>query len=101
MTDNRRGMTLMELMVVLAILALAAGLIGGPSALPSPLPVPDAGVRAAAHARAMALSSGAPRTVDYRDSTGIHLVTAYPDGRTVGDDPVLTTPNGRPARERP
>jgi prepilin-type N-terminal cleavage/methylation domain-containing protein len=78
-----RGHTLVELLVVLAMLGVVAGIAllafrPGSEAQPSDDPV-------VAKARQRALASGRPVTVSFARAGNAAVVTVLPDGRVVGD----------------
>lgn len=76
MTRTRRGFTLVEMLVVLAILALAVGLVA--ISVPALAPPETARVpRAIAAARAEAIRTGRAVTLEVAPGARIRL---YPDG---------------------
>lgn len=82
---RRRGVTLIELLVTLAILGLVAGVAGlSLGATPAPVPL-DARRAHLADARDAALRTGHPVTVIIADSGAVAYVTALPDGRVLTD----------------
>jgi prepilin-type N-terminal cleavage/methylation domain-containing protein len=96
----RAGATLLELVVALAILSLAATL-----AIPA---LRAAGEKrtptereAVAAARRDAVEHGRAVTVQLRDSPGVRLLTAFPDGRVAADTSMGVDPlTGRPRAAR-
>ena len=99
---NRRGVTLLELLVTLCIIAIATAVVtvaisrGTQSA---PIDSPEVEVQAA---RAAAVQSGRPVTVVVTRAGGARQVTALPDGRVVEDardrGPVDGNGGGRASR---
>jgi prepilin-type N-terminal cleavage/methylation domain-containing protein len=83
-----RGVTLVELLVVLALLGLILG-ISGLALATLHEPAESAEVRDFARARTDAIQSGAPRTA--------HGVVFLPDGRAIGPnvDPLTGAPSAR------
>lgn len=93
------GATLLELVVTLAILGVAAAVVVPALRHAADAP-PTLNDRVAA-ARRSALEKGRAVTLQLRDSTGAHLLTAYPDGRVVADSGLALDPlNGRPRAAR-
>ena len=83
---NRRGVTLLELLVTLCIIAIATAVVTvAISRRTQTVPVdsPDFAVQAA---RAAAVQSGRPVTVVVKRSSGARQVTALPDGRVLDAD---------------
>jgi len=96
---SRAGATLLELVVALAILAVAAAVVV-PSLRRAAQAPPTLNDRVAA-ARREALEHGRAVTVQLRDSAGAHLLTAFPDGRVAADTGMALDPlNGRPRAGR-
>ncbi|HEU4557052.1 MAG TPA: prepilin-type N-terminal cleavage/methylation domain-containing protein [Longimicrobium sp.] len=94
----RSGATLLELMVALAILAIAAGVVV--PALRHAAQAPPTLHDHVAAARREALEQGRAVTRTLRDSAGTRLLTAYPDGRVAADtvlgvDPLTGRPRAR------
>ena len=82
----RRGVTLIELLVTLAILGLVAGVTGlSLGAAPVPAVPLDARRAHIADARDSALRTGHPVTVIIADDGMISYATALPDGRVLAD----------------
>ena len=81
----RRGVTLLELMVTLALLAILAGVVGLSLQRGGPARVVDARTARIAAAREEALRSGHAVSVTFVDSGHTHTATAYPDGRVLAD----------------
>ncbi|HET7463772.1 MAG TPA: hypothetical protein VFJ82_21130 [Longimicrobium sp.] len=93
------GATLLELVVTLVILGVAAAVVVPALRHAADAP-PTLNDRVAA-ARRDALEHGRAVTVQLRDSTGAHLLTAFPDGRVVADSGLALDPlNGRPRAAR-
>jgi prepilin-type N-terminal cleavage/methylation domain-containing protein len=85
MTASVRGNTLVELLVVLAVLGIIAGVTGltfGRAPLRNP---PDAADATIADARRQALRSGRSVTVTISSGDTLLAATAHPDGRVVAD----------------
>jgi prepilin-type N-terminal cleavage/methylation domain-containing protein len=88
MMRRRHGVTLLELMVVLAILALMAGVtVLGLRRADLPTPVTNAD--RTARARRDAIAQG--RTVHFTlvDSDAVRPAQALPDGRVIGAPPAM------------
>lgn len=86
---HHRGVTLVELVVVIAILGLAAGVAGLAFRPPPSRTGPDARGPAIAGARARALATGARVTVAVDSGGSDATVTAHPDGSVLAA-PALT-----------
>jgi prepilin-type N-terminal cleavage/methylation domain-containing protein len=83
MRRRRAGVTLLELMVVLAILAVMAGLtVVSLDRVSAPAPFTDAD--RVADARRNAITLGRPVRVLLRDSAATRSAQALPDGRVIG-----------------
>jgi len=96
---SRAGATLLELVVALSILAIAGSL--AVPALRRAADAPPTTRDRVAAARRDALEHGRAVTLELRDSTGAHLLTAFPDGRVVADTTLAVDPlTGRPRAER-
>lgn len=81
----RRGVTLVELVVVIVLLSVVAA-VGGISARRArPIQVADAAVSRVLAARDSALASGRMVTVLVRIAGQQTSATAYPDGRLLAD----------------
>ena len=84
MTAARAGVTLIELIVVIALLGLIAGMTtvsfqaGGGAHTPSL-------AQRIAIARGDAIRTGQPVELASTDSVGTHLLRALPDGRVLGE----------------
>lgn len=81
----RRGVTLLELMVTLALLAILAGVVGLSVGRAGPARTVDARTAQIAAARDSALRSGHAVTITLVDSGRVASVTALPDGRVLAD----------------
>ena len=93
----RRGVTLAELMVVIVILGVMAGVTGVAFATRTPVPDVDARLARVANARADAVRIGRPVTLPLAVNGASYLVTAFPDGRIVTDAPIpINRLSGRP-----
>lgn len=82
---SRDGVTLLELILVLAILGLMAGVVGLAAPKAVILAKADGAVASAMELRALAIRSGHAVTGDVSMRSGIVAVTAYPDGRVLAD----------------
>ena len=81
----RLGVTLLELMVTLALLAILAGVVGLSLHGSEPKRPVDARTAQLAAAREEALRSGHVVSVTLVDSSHAYTATAYPDGRVLAD----------------
>lgn len=77
------GVTLLELVVVLALLGIMAGVVGLSLRSAKPVPRMDVASLAAARARDSAVRSGRAVTVVITRDSQIFDATAFPDGRVV------------------
>jgi len=95
---NRRGVTLVELLVVLAILAVMAGMAGIAMRVRHDDPTEsELAMRRVAELRHTAIANGQPVSILVSVSDGARRVTAYPDGRVLGDSlPGIDPLSGRP-----
>lgn len=85
MVTARRGFTLIELIVAVAIVGIMAGVAGLAFSRAAPVrSVNDTAAQVAA-ARSDALRLRRPVSVAVRIDGRVHRVTALPDGRVVGD----------------
>lgn len=92
MRERTRGNTLVELLVVLAILGVVAGVTGlafRPVSETSPV---DAVAAQVATARRDALRTGRPVTVMVSRGGDVVAATAHPDGRVVADTTLAIDP---------
>ena len=91
---SRAGATLLELMVALSILAIAAA-VAVPAFRQAAEAPPTERDRVSA-ARREAIDRGRAVTLTLRDSAGVRLLTAYPDGHVAADTAFGLDPaNGR------
>jgi prepilin-type N-terminal cleavage/methylation domain-containing protein len=81
--SNRPGLTLLELILVVAVLAIASSV--ATLAMPSPTNAPDDAAHRIADARARALRTGLAVTVIVEIDSSYSLATAMPDGRVLAD----------------
>lgn len=94
----RRGATLVELLIVLAIIGVGASVVGLSLSRWKKLPAPNARLTAVAAARTLAVDSGRPVTrIVFVDSVA-QLVTALPDGSVISDGDVIDRFSGKPVR---
>ena len=94
-----RGVTLVELIVVLAILGILAGVTGLALGAAKPVPSASTEVAAAASARRQALERGEAVTVTLHSGGVARTLTALPDGSVIGDpDLPIERLTGRPPR---
>ncbi len=80
-----RAVTLVELLVVLVLMGLVAGVVGLTIHTAKPLPPTDPIMSAVATARDSAIRSGQRVTVSLRLGDAQREVTASPDGRVAAD----------------
>lgn len=80
-----RGVTLVELIVVLAILGVTAAVAGLAFRAPAELSNVDVVPTTVAEARARSITSGVSIRVEVSLSGGPTVFTAYPDGSVVAD----------------
>ncbi|HEX2778578.1 MAG TPA: prepilin-type N-terminal cleavage/methylation domain-containing protein [Gemmatimonadaceae bacterium] len=97
---SRSGTTVVELLVVLAILGVVAGVTA--VAIHTPRPAAAGGAAATlVDARECAVRTGRTVTVIVADSADVRAATAYPDGRLIVDDRLsIDTRSGRPVDAR-
>jgi len=91
MTRVRRGVTLVELTVVLFILGIVAVLAG----VGSPIvrrPNPPAWVAQVVEARRLAIDSARPVSTQVSRGDTVYRLTATPDGRVVADTALRVDP---------
>jgi prepilin-type N-terminal cleavage/methylation domain-containing protein len=82
-TRTRRGVTLVELVVVLAVCGILAGVVG--LAMRAARPVADTPEQRLAAARREALRTGRPVTAVWTIDGKAAQATARPDGSTIAD----------------
>jgi prepilin-type N-terminal cleavage/methylation domain-containing protein len=100
-SERRRGTTLLELLVVLAILGIALAVAG--VSMNAPARAVAAAPRAlVADARRQAIESGRPVRLALHDSAGVRVVRAAPDGGVLGAAPLgIEWSSGRPVHDAP
>jgi prepilin-type N-terminal cleavage/methylation domain-containing protein len=84
----RRGVTLVELIVVLAIMTVMAAVVGL-AAPPLRHADPDIATTRVTAARRTALASGQPVTITVVSQEHPYAVTAYPNGAVVADSALV------------
>ena len=94
----RSGVTLVELMVVLVILGVMAGVTGIAFLTRAPVPEVNASLALVARVREKAVQSGQSATVMLAIHGAAYLATAFPDGRVVTNAPIeIDQLSGRPS----
>lgn len=98
---SRSGVTLVELMVVLVLLGIMAGITGLAFGDMGAEPAVDEPMARLAAARREALRIGRPATVSVVVSGVTYAATAFPDGSVFADsvfavDPLSGRPDGTP-----
>lgn len=88
----RRGVTLVELMVVILLLGLLSGVVGLTMGSTPQVPSLDPTTVAVLQARDSALGTGHPVTIAFTREGHAHRATAYPDGRVITDAPIGIDP---------
>ena len=88
----RRGVTLAELMVVIVILGVMAGVTAVAFARREPVTPMNPTLAVIAEARAKAIGTGQPATILLGAGDSLRLATGYPDGRVVTDAAVALDP---------
>jgi len=90
--SRRAGVTLLELILVLAILGLMAGIVGLAAPRIVTVAKADSATATAMDLRAKAIRSGHVVTGDVSMRSGIVAVSAYPDGRLLADSALRIDP---------
>lgn len=88
----RAGVTLAELLVVIVILAVMAGVTVVAFARREPVAVANPILASIAAARVKSVNSGRPETIRLGPPDSFALATVYPDGRVVTNAPVGIDP---------
>jgi prepilin-type N-terminal cleavage/methylation domain-containing protein len=97
---NRPGVTLLELIVVLAVMSIVGGVAGLGMAARKPMTADDRVQSRIAAARHEALTTGRVVTIVLDTDEGPRAATAYPDGRLLTDAVANIDPmTGRRMRE--
>lgn len=87
--NRARGVTLIELMVAIALLAILTGVVGlAIASAPVVAHVDDIRARIS-DARTQAIEKGRPVTITISDSARPRAVTALPDGSVLADSGIL------------
>lgn len=99
--SDKRGVTLIELVVVLALLGIMSGVVGLSLRSARPLPTPNVALLAAARARDSAVQLGRAVTVVIARDSQVFDATALPDGRVIAPkdlaiDPLTGAPDATP-----
>ena len=89
---GRDGVTLAELMVVIVMLGVMAGVTAVAFARREPSAAANPTLAAIAAARAESIGSGKAVLIRLESDGSLSLATAYPDGRVVTDAPVAIDP---------
>lgn len=90
--NTARGVTLVELLVVLVLLGLVAGVVGLTLHTSKPISVADPIRSAIAAARDSAIRSGRRVTIALQVNDAQRHVTAIPDGRVFADSALDISP---------
>lgn len=90
--SQRAGVTLLELILVLAILGLMAGIVGLAAPRIVTVTKADSATASAMELRALAIRSGHVATGAVSTRSGIVAVSAYPDGRVLADSAIRIDP---------
>ena len=99
--SRHRGVTLMELVVVLALLGIMSGVVGLSLRSARPVPTPNVALLAATRARESAVRLGRAVTVVVPHDSQSFDLTALPDGRVIATkslaiDPLTGAPDATP-----
>ena len=81
----RRGVTLLELLLVLAIATVVVGVVGVSFTAPSRRIQTDPAFVIIEELRSRAIRTGRPTTAKLQNDSGTFSVTAYPDSRVLGE----------------
>lgn len=90
--NTLRGVTLVELLVVLVLMGLVAGVVGLTIHTAQPIMVTDPTFAAIAAARDSAIRIGRSVTITLEVRDAQHEVTASPDGRVAADTALAIDP---------
>jgi prepilin-type N-terminal cleavage/methylation domain-containing protein len=97
--SRRAGVTLLELILVLAILGFMAGIVGLAAPRIVTITKADSATASAMELRALSIRGGHVVTGDVSMRSGIVVVSAYPDGRVLADSALRIDPlSGRVTR---
>ena len=88
----RTGVTLLELILVLVILGIMAGIVGLAAPRVITVAKADSAAASAMELRALAIRSGHVVTGDVSIRSGVVAVSAYPDGRVLADSALQIDP---------
>lgn len=80
-----RGVTLVELLVVLVLLGLVAGVVGLTIRTAKPIAATDPALAAVAAARDSAIRTGCTVSIELSVNDAQREITASPDGRVLAD----------------
>ena len=83
--QSRAGVTLFELLLVLAVLAISVTVVSLTLRVPTPASGPDSTWVKLRELRARAIQSGRPFTEIIPGDARAQTVTAFPDGRVIAD----------------
>lgn len=89
---ERGGVTLLELVLVLALLGLLLAISGLAAGFADPTGDPDELAHAVVRARQAALSSRRPISLEILTPDGPAVLTAFPDGRVLAERPFSIDP---------
>lgn len=95
MNSQRRGVTLIELVVVLAILGIMAAVTGLTMNTAAPAVSPDTTITQITHLRDSALMTGKPITTVLTHHDTAIAVTVFPDGRVLSTGGHIDRMTGR------